>query len=285
MDERLEKIKYYAQWALGLFMVVLCGYFSADFVALVMQKKYTQPPRIALAKKVVEEKEKARSLDDYINDMKALFPKPAAAATASTTGSGQEASSVNLGSLKLVATLIGEDSALAVITVEKKDEVVGVGQTLGNYTVKTIEKNRVILESGGQEMALRLKFGEQEEEPKPVASPTPENTTPGLIRKEVSRREFETMTDPPDRVAREVGFAPISREGKPYGIQLTFVKPGSFLQTIGFLPGDVLASINNKSLYTPEEAMLAYQMMKNEDTVDFKIDRGGRFINLQIVFK
>lgn len=93
------------------------------------------------------------------------------------------------------------------------------------------------------------------------------------------------MIDPPDRIAREIGFAPVSRDGKPYGIQLTFVKPGSFLQQMGFMPGDVLSSINNKPLYTPEDGMLAYQMMKNEDTVDFKIDRSGKFMQLQIVFK
>jgi len=156
---------------------------------------------------------------------------------------------------------------------------------VGNFVIKKIEKNRVTILTGGQEVSLKLKFGEQEEEVKPNPSPVPENAAPGVVRKEVSRREFETMIDPPDRVAREIGFAPISREGKPYGIQLTFVKPGSFLQTIGFLPGDALLSINNKPLYSIEEGMQAYMMMKNEDTVDFKIDRGGRFINLQIVFK
>jgi len=282
MEDKADRLKAYGQWALTIVLVVLWGYCSASMVVLVVERGYIAAPRLAIVKKTVVETEKVKTLDEYLASLKALFPTPAPSQAA---GDGNQAASADLGPMNLVATIIGDGTALAVIKVAKKDEVVHSGQTLGSYTVKTIFRNKVILANGSQQVVLRMKYGEPDE-PKPSPSPAAEaKTDPGVIRRELSRREFEAMIDPPDRIMREIGAASTSRDGKPYGIQLTFVKPGSFFQTIGFMPGDVIASINNKGTYTPEDMLMAYQVIKNEETVDFKVDRGGRFIQLQLVFK
>jgi type II secretion system protein C len=282
MEEKAERLKAYGQWALTILLVVLWGYFIATTVLLLVERRYITAPRLAVVKKTLVEKQKAKTLDEYLAGLKALFPTPA---PTQSTGDGSQPSPADLGPMNLVATIIGDGTALAVINVAKKDEVVSSGQALGTYKVKNIFRNKVILSNGAQQVVLKMKYGEPDE-PTPSPSPTAEaKTEPGVIRKEISRREFEAITDPPDKIAREIGGAPTSRDGKPYGIQLTFIKPGSYLQTIGFTPGDVISSINNKSTYTFEEMLMAWQMLKNEDTVDFKIDRGGRFIQLQLVFK
>ena len=286
MEEKSDRLKLYGQWGIYIALALLWGYCIAALTAVFIERSCMVPPRLAIVKKTVVEKEKRKTIDEYLVSLKSLFPAPSLATPPSgAPGTGTAGQPKVEGPMSLVATIIGEGSALAVINVAKNDEVVSTGQMLGAYKVKEIQRNKVILVDGTQQVVLKMKFGEPEE-----VSPTPQpsqevKTDPGVIRKEIGRREFETMINPPDRVAREIGFAPVSRDGKPYGIQLTFVKAGSFLQTIGFQPGDILSSINNKGLYTPEDGMMAYQMMKNEDTVDFKVDRGGRFIQLQIVFK
>ncbi|MDQ7824191.1 MAG: hypothetical protein RDV48_15420 [Candidatus Eremiobacteraeota bacterium] len=284
MEEKLEKIKIYAEWGAGLLLVALSAYFSATLFLAFLEGSYYTDPRLVVVKRALPEKEKKKSLDEYLALAKPLFPEP----KVTTKPGGASPQEAALGPLKLVATIIGEGTSIAVINAGGSDRVLEKGRVLGNFTVKEIFKNKVILASSGADTVIRMRYGEPDE-PLPQASPSesqqPVEVTPGVIKREMGRREFESLIDPPDRVAREIGFAPVSREGKPYGIQLTFVKPESFLQKMGFLPGDILSTINNKPLYTPEDGMQAYQMMKNEDTVDFKIDRGGRFYQLQIVFK
>ncbi|MHC9541736.1 MAG: hypothetical protein AB9903_19695 [Vulcanimicrobiota bacterium] len=292
MNEKIDAIKVYIQWGVVVLIFALTGYSAANLFLLFMEKKMIVPPRMAIVKKIQQQKEKLKTAEQYLAAVKALFPAPVENKAATGTSTGPETVSdmmSSLASMKLVATIIGEGSSLAVINVAKKDEVVTLGQSVGGFTVKQIIRNKVLLTDGTKDGVLRMKFGEIEEKPQTASaqpSPSPaKDETPGIIKKEMSRREFETMIDPPDRIMRDVGFATVSREGKPYGIQVTFLKPGSLLQSLGFLPGDILISANNKTLTSPEEGFTAYQMMKNEDTVDFKVDRQGRFNQLQIVFK
>jgi len=292
MNEKIDAVKVYIQWGVVSLIFALTGYIAAILFLLFMEKKLIVPPRMAIVKKVQQEKEKTRTVDEYLAAIKALFPAPVENKAAGGTSAGPESASditSSLASMKLVATIIGDGSSLAVINVANKDEVVTLGQQFGGFTVKQIIRNKVLLTDGTRDGVLRMRFGEIEEKPQTASappSPSPvKDETPGVIKKEMSRREFETMIDPPDRIMREVGFATVSREGKPYGLQVTFLKPGSLLQNLGFLPGDILISANNKTLTSPEEGFTAYQMMKNEDTVDFKVDRQGRFNQLQIVFK
>jgi type II secretion system protein C len=292
MNEKIDSIKSYVQWGVIVLLFALTGYGAARLFVLFTESRMIVPPRMAIIRKIQQQQEKIRTVDESLAAVKALFPAPVDNKAGGAAATGPEAVSdimSSLASMKLVATIIGEGSSLAVINVAKKDEVVTQGQTVGGFTVKQIIRNKVVLTNGAKDGILRMKFGEADEVQQTAAaqpSPAPsKDETPGVIKKEMSRREFETMIDPPDRVMREVGFATVSRDGKPYGIQITFVKPGSLLQTLGFLPGDILISANNKTLNSPEEGFTAYQMMKNEDTVDFKVDRQGRFNQLQIVFK
>lgn len=288
MEEKISKIKNYAEWGFGLLLVVLTAYCSASLFLNILARKMIVSPRMVTVKKNLPEQQKTKSIEEYLSSVKPLFPEAAPSATPSNqSGTPEGSEGPQESAMKLVATILGEGASLAVINMGTKDELAEVGRLIANYKVMEIYKNKVILETGGRKVVLRMKFGEPDEPtPTPEASKTkaPEGA-PGVETKEISRREFDESINPPDRVAREVGFAPVSRDGRPYGIQLTFLKPGSFLQKLGFLPGDILKSVNTKPVYNIEDGMLVYQIMKNEDTVDVNLDRGGRFQQLQIVFK
>ena len=290
MEEKIGKLQKYTEWGVSLLLVILTGYFSATLFLNILSRKFITAPQMAVVKKAIPEKEKTKTIDEYLQNLKALFPEAVSTTSASqgegASGGGQDEQ--QNAAMKLVATILGDGSSLAVINVANKDEVVGEGQTVGQYTVKEITKNLVMLENGGREMTLKMKFGEPDEpktSPQASRSTQVAQTSPGVDIRELSRREFEELTNPPDKVARDIGFAPVSRDNRPYGIQLTFVKPGSLFQKLGFLPGDILKTVNKKPVYSPEDAMMVYQMMKNEDTVDFSVDRGGRFTQIQFVFK
>lgn len=61
-------------------------------------------------------------------------------------------------------------------------------------------------------------------------------------------------------------------QGQPSGFRLTRIRPG-LLQRIGLINGDVLQRVNGLNLNSSEEALKAYEMIKNEPTIRLEILR------------
>ena len=226
-----------------------------------------------------------KTLQEYVDSSAPLFRFSDKSSQASSNNSAEILSASNL---KLKATFVGDRTSIAVIAAAGDEQIFIIGDTISDMQIEDILPDRVILSKSNsmEPISLRMDYGFAINEPAitPIGAQSSQSGGSSTQR-EVSKREFTALLDPPDRIAKEVALAPIGREGNPYGIQMTFVKPGSLIQQMGFMPGDILLSMNNKQLLTPEDGMIAYQTMKNEESVTFKIERGGSVVNLNISFK
>lgn len=232
----------------------------------------------------------AKGMEHYREPLRALLSNKGAfdaAAAGEKSVTGKEPA--DLSRITLLGTFIGDSLSAAMVRDGDEEKTVIEGDSVAGMRVLRIEKDRMIVSTGSREHTVRMLYGEKPPAPpeKNVAREdggSSSGASPGTVRREVSRREFAALLDPPDRIARDVALAPVSRDGRPYGIQMTYVKPESFMQKMGFQPGDILVNVNNKPLQVPEDGLMAYQMLKNEDKVDFRVDRNGRFFQLQIIF-
>lgn len=283
-QDRLNKklIEDVILYIIIVFSAILFAMITADCFNLYFHREKTLtilPPPPA-------EKIQTKTLQEYIDSSAPLFRSSDSLQSSSSSQSAQAAVA---SSLTLKATFVGDNVSIAVISVSGEDHVFSVGETVAGMQIEEILQDRILLiKSGNPEpIALRMNYGFVVEEPLQVDPMQSQDAQAdgSTLQKEISKREFAALLDPPDRIAKEVALAPIGREGNPYGIQMTFVKPGSLIQQMGFMPGDILLSMNNKQLLTPEDGMIAYQTMKNEDSVAFKIERAGSVINLNISFK
>jgi len=273
-----------------LLFFALSGYGVAVLYLHFIESKLTVPPRVTTIKQIPQKSEKLKSVNEYLNGLKALFPPPAEAkAIEGSDGSGANTtdSPSTASSLKLVATIVGDHRSLAVINDTKKDRTVAQWQSIDCYKVKQIISDKAVLTDGTHDIVLRLGCSVSVKPPEGAAKPAPyipKEIAPGVFQIELARWEFERMIDPPGPCG-ESEMITVARHGRPYGLQIALNVKGSLLENLGFLSGDVILSVNNKSIQTPEEGFTAYQMLKSEEVVDFKIDRKGRICHLKIVFK
>ncbi len=274
---------------LAFFIVIsisalLFALLAADILSLSFYKKYSLHVPPVIRREVTE----VKTLPQYVSSITPIFRS-----SESSSSQAQPAQTAALpADLDLKATFVGDTASFAVVASGGEDKILFAGDSVSSFHVLEIDADKVVFGVAGKEdkKILRMKYGFSFDEPSPQTQPSDSSaqtavTSSSQLQKDVSKREFVAMLDPPDRIAKEVALAPVSRDGNPYGIQMTFVKPGSLIQQMGFMPGDILLSMNNKQLLTPEDGMIAYQTMKNEDSVDFKIERGGNTLNLQITFR
>lgn len=288
MQQTEGNLRKYADWGITFLLSIILGYMAASMSVLIIERSLITPPRMAISKPVKLKQEKTRTLSEYLQRLRPLFPeaKPKGESFSSPENqSGSESQTDS--SMSLVATIIGERASIAVLELGDSRKIVTDGEIISGYAVKRITRDRVILEKNGKQKVLWMRF-------EPLNDKKAENQVPDRNKKDaktdtvtevVSRREFNAAIDQPNILAPTISFAPVTRGEKQYGIQIKSIKPGSLMEKMGFHQGDIIVTLNRKSVYSPEEIFMIYQTLKNEEEADFAIDRGGKSIQLHIVFR
>jgi type II secretory pathway component PulC len=75
-------------------------------------------------------------------------------------------------------------------------------------------------------------------------------------------------------------IVPAFREGIAVGFKLFSIRPDSFYAKIGIENGDVIRSINDIDLNTPEKALEIYNKLKDTCRFDIGLERGTEWIHL-----
>lgn len=69
------------------------------------------------------------------------------------------------------------------------------------------------------------------------------------------------------------------------GFEITYIKPKSLFEKIGFVIGDVIKSINNKELKSNEDALLLQKSLQNSQNVNIKVLRNSNIVELNYEIK
>ncbi|QSQ12382.1 hypothetical protein [Myxococcus landrumensis] len=73
----------------------------------------------------------------------------------------------------------------------------------------------------------------------------------------------------------DVRIAFASKQGKPLGIQVSDIPPGSIYEKLGLQNEDILQYVNGHALDTPEKMLEAYAQVKDARRVEVDLLRGG----------
>jgi type II secretory pathway component PulC len=90
---------------------------------------------------------------------------------------------------------------------------------------------------------------------------------------------------PPGGVDQALRLDTAVKNGRPYGIRMTYLDHSSFLSRVGLRQGDVLLSINGEDLVNQDDAIRAYRMLQRENPFDFKIERHHQMLHLYVEIK
>jgi general secretion pathway protein C len=86
----------------------------------------------------------------------------------------------------------------------------------------------------------------------------------------------------PSKFARSVRVRPYKRQGEIVGFRLRRVKRNSPLYLLGARKGDIVHSVNGVDLTSVNDALAAYQRLREQSSLVFDITRKGRPEELKI---
>ena len=197
------------------------------------------------------------------------------------------------------ATVIGvvvsrkPELCTAVVQVEGRARVVGIGETVAGARVLEISNAGVTLDSGGERVLLRLRgdvvasdlpaasFGLRD--PLPAAAPPPalEPGVKTLQRKDVDARLASEIP----RILAETTMFPVTENGRVIGFTLTRLPDGTLLSDVGLRAGDVLLQLNDVSIDSLGTLISLWPRLQGAPQLRAEVMRGGQPVSLVVNIK
>ncbi|MBE0616405.1 MAG: general secretion pathway protein GspC, partial [Proteobacteria bacterium] len=89
----------------------------------------------------------------------------------------------------------------------------------------------------------------------------------------IDAREIEQANANMSQLMTQIRVVPNFSDGQPDGFKVFAIRPGSLFSKIGLQNGDVLKRVNGVDLQGPEQAFEAYQMLKDETSIQIDLVR------------
>ncbi len=153
-----------------------------------------------------------------------------------------------------------------------KTLILSQGQKVNGYELKKVFPDSIVLEKNGKKIVLKLEEKKQKIEETNLLRT--ENAFKRVWRvkrsqiiKEISSGEFLNY----------INIVPIKN---PEGLRVNYVNPKSFIYKLGIRPGDIIVSINDVHIKSPEDSFAAFEKLKSSDSITITVLRRGREVKL-----
>jgi len=166
----------------------------------------------------------------------------------------------------LVGTAVADDPALRFAIIEfqstGKQGAYQEGDLLEENLIKKILDGKVVIGTRRGDQILSIGSGTS------AGRPASSGEVAHLDRKEVDSTLADQM-----QFMREIGVRPRFEGGRPAGFVIYSIEPESIFGRMGLEDGDVIVSVNGKSLATTQPTMEFYDALKKGGTVSLEIKR------------
>lgn len=180
--------------------------------------------------------------------------------------------------LKVLAIAYSKDPHQSMILINSScgKRVLMIGESVCGYNIENIKPNYIITKINGKIVDIKLSHNKET---------TGKNTNINLpsLRQLlnasntyiIKRNKLLEITSNPSKM-----FSEIDLEPTPKGFMFKEVKPDSLFYNMGIRAGDILLSINNRHLNSPEDAFRILETIRNDDNFSVKILRDNEPIRL-----
>lgn len=221
-------------------------------------------------------------------DESLLFGKPVVELTGSTAADdGLSPSDVDASRLrlKLVGAIATEGKGVAIIESAGKTLVVAEGEEIisGVDLLKVFSDQVIILNRGKREKLMMEEGGTNLFE-KAVPSSKSQQPSPAMsaANKATLRQIGETLRNNPVSISKYIRFQPINKGGKWVSVKLWPKSEPELFQEIGFKAGDLLKSVNGRTIEEMAQEPSLWQAFLNESQFDLTVERGGQMVDLSV---
>jgi len=191
--------------------------------------------------------------------------------------------------VQLVGTMVATPTTYSVAFITKDDEAAGsygLNDKLLDATIIAIESERVAVRRGnGKQEYLTMVEGEVSKPPtrssRGKGDDDDEVEKLGENKYQVSREMLDRYMNDMDALSK-MGRALLHRgpDGQFDGYRLSAIRRNTLADKLGIKNGDVIHSVNGKSLNSMSAAMEAYQSLTSENQFSFEVTRRGEKLSL-----
>ena len=177
--------------------------------------------------------------------------------------------------LKLLGTVTGDnDKAFAVIrsSQQKQEQLYRIGDTIQNATLKMILREKVILRVNGKDEILEI----DEAQTKKTRRLSSKSVATNSRNVTVKRSKVESAAKNVNKLMQQARVRPHFTNGKADGLSLTGIKPNSIFHDMGLKSGDIITSVNGKTIESVEDVLTFYKSLQTSESVNLKLKRRGR---------
>ncbi len=193
---------------------------------------------------------------------------------------GQNATSIKASnsSMLVLAIAYSENPAYSMVLVKSScgKKVLMIGDEFCGFTIEEIKPFYIIAGNNGKAITLKLSKGEAFKGGNASYNSGGLPSLKELLSENqntfiINRNKLLEITSNPYKMFSDIDLVPTSK-----GFMFKSVKPGSLFSQMGIKPGDILVSINNETLNSPEDAFRILGTLRNSDSFSVKILRNNK---------
>jgi len=196
--------------------------------------------------------------------------------------------------LELYGTIAGEDGRGYAIIEErdkKKQRLYKVGDKVAGATIVKIARNAVVLRMGDRDQVLKKKETvTQRAGRRPVAGTPGPAPSPGAAPRPQASPRSGTPVSPSDLAslltqARVIPNVTAGTSGKPDGVVISEIQPGSLFENAGLVNGDVIHEVNGRTVTGVADLVSMYRDLRPGANLSVRVTRAGRQVVLNHVLE
>jgi len=193
----------------------------------------------------------------------------------------------NLEPTKLGLALLGTVSgagAFDFAVIEEKDKrkqgLFREGDAVAAATVVRIMRGMVVLRVDGRDEILKMEEGDPG---KNHVSGYDGKGTKNIIQ--VKKTDIDNAFNDMGKILTQARIRPYFFSGKPDGFIISRIKPESIFQKMGMQNGDIIQTVNDQPIKSPNEMLKLYNGLKSGSAINLSIKRRGKQEELKYIFK
>jgi len=192
--------------------------------------------------------------------------------------------------LDLYGTIAGEDGRGYAIIEErdkKKQRLYKVGDRVAGAAIVKILRNAVVLRVGESDQVLKKKeIATRGSNRLPAAAPPGPAPAPGAAPRPQARPPQAPPPGSPSDLASLLTQARVTphvtagSSGRPDGVVINEIQPGSLFENVGLVNGDVIQEVNGRAVTGVADLVAMYRDLKPGLNLSVKVTRAGRQVVL-----
>jgi len=196
--------------------------------------------------------------------------------------------------LRLVGIASADDPSSSVAVFESnmngRQKIYREDDLVGGMLIKQILYDRIIVQTVQGEKTITITgsmFSNaeppgQEERSLPISyGPRPPVTRRHDMRY-LDRKSLTSSLADIDEIIKDTKIEAVSLYGKPAGVKISPIEPGSIFADIGLRNGEVIKEVNGEEIFRPEQAIAILRQLKTGGDVDIKV-KGRRTRQIHLI--